>query len=192
MPDGDLLVSTVNTDEQKQYDGNNAVDRLSPSLTLRDFFAPTNWRHLNLVDFDPGSVGPTVIAGDRVFQVGKDGIAICWTLITSVGSAATCSGSRSMAVATPSAPPRIAHPWSMCPAITALPLCALRDPASTLPGEAPDFRSGSPIAAGLVWDFDFEGGSLWGFDPLSGSARQKVSVGYGEHFVSLSSSSGRL
>lgn len=30
------------------------------------------------------------------------------------------------------------------------------------------------------------------FDPLSGSVRQKVSAGYGEHFVSLSSSSGRL
>lgn len=58
---------------------------------------------------------------------------------------------------------------------------------------SPDFRSGSPIvAAGLVWDFDFEGGYLWGLDPGSGAVRQKVAVGYGEHFVSLSSSSGRL
>ncbi len=23
------------------------MDRLSPSLTLRDFFAPNNWKHLN-------------------------------------------------------------------------------------------------------------------------------------------------
>jgi outer membrane protein assembly factor BamB len=31
-PNGELLVTTGNTDEQKQYDGNNAVVRLSPTL----------------------------------------------------------------------------------------------------------------------------------------------------------------
>jgi len=48
------------------------------------------------------------------------------------------------------------------------------------------------LAAGLVWDFDFEGGFVWGFNPGTGVVRQKVATGYGEHFVSLSASGGRL
>jgi hypothetical protein len=57
----------------------------------------------------------------------------------------------------------------------------------------PDFRSGSPIVAGgLAWDYDFEGGFVWGLDARTGAVRQTVLVGTGEHFVSLSSGAGRL
>ena len=60
MPDGDLLVSTGNTDEHKQYDGNNAVDRLSPSLTLRDFLRPHQ-----LEASEPGRLRPRQCRADR-------------------------------------------------------------------------------------------------------------------------------
>lgn len=43
-----------------------------------------------------------------------------------------------------------------------------------------------------MWDFDFEGGYLWGLDAGSGAVRQKVLIGSGEHFVSVSASAGGL
>jgi len=193
MPDGDLLVSTGNTDEQKQYDGNNAVDRLSPSLTLRDFFAPNNWKHLNQVDFDLGSVGPTLLAGDRVFQVGKDGIGYLLDANHLGGIGAQLFGEVLNGGCYAIGATAYRAPLVYVPCDHSLTAVRVAGSRFDVAWRSPDFRSGSPIvAAGMVWDFDFEGGSLWGFEPLSGAVRQKVSVGYGEHFVSLSSSSGRL
>ena len=48
------------------------------------------------------------------------------------------------------------------------------------------------MARGLAWDYDFDGGHVWGLDAASGMVRQKVLVGTGEHFVSPSASVGRL
>jgi hypothetical protein len=134
-----------------------------------------------------------VIAGDRVFQVGKDGIGYLLDADHLGGIGGHLFGKPldcgCYAIgATAYRPPLVYVPCDHS-------LTAVRVAGSSfdVAWRGPDFRSGSPIvAAGLVWDFDFEGGSLWGFDPLSGSARQKVSVGYGEHFVSRRSSSGRL
>jgi hypothetical protein len=56
-----------------------------------------------------------------------------------------------------------------------------------------DIRSGSPIVAGgLVWVIDFQGGYLFGLGRSDGKVKQKVRVGEAEHFVSPSSSGGRL
>ena len=194
LPDGDLLVSTGNTDEATQFDGGNAVVRLSPALARRDLFAPPNWASLNRTDMDLGSVGPTLVAGNRVFQVGKGGVGYLLDLDSLGGLGgdryhSPLSGGCYAIGATAYRAPLVFVPCDHS-------LTAVRiddgSPRFDVAWRSPDFRSGSPIVAGgLVWDYDFEGGFLWGFD-LSGRVRQKALVGTGEHFVAPSAAGGRL
>ncbi|HLQ03927.1 MAG TPA: PQQ-binding-like beta-propeller repeat protein, partial [Nitrososphaerales archaeon] len=71
---GDLLVSTGNSFASSVFDYGDGVIRLSPSLQLLDWFAPSNWVALNNGDTDIGSVGPSLLGPDLLFQIGKDGL----------------------------------------------------------------------------------------------------------------------
>src|SRR2546428_7228105 len=70
---GDLLVSTGNSFASSVFDYGDSVIRLSPSLQLLDWFAPSDWVALNNGDTDLGSVGPSLLGPDLIFQIGKDG-----------------------------------------------------------------------------------------------------------------------
>ncbi len=72
--DGSLLLASGNSTSQSAYDYGNAVVRLTPSLTLADSFAPSDWQSLNATDTDLGSTSPVVLPADRVFQIGKNGV----------------------------------------------------------------------------------------------------------------------
>jgi len=116
---------------------------------------------LNQVDFDLGSVGPTLLEGDRVFQVGKDGIGYVLDALTLVASAAICSASRSTRLLRDRCH-RLRSPLVYVPCDHSLTAVRVTGSRFDVAWRSPDFRSGSPIvAAGLVWDFDFEGGYLW-------------------------------
>jgi hypothetical protein len=193
LPDGDLLVATGNTDETNTYDGSEAVARLTPDLRKVDFFAPVNWPHMNQTDLDLGSVGPTLLGGGHVFQVGKEGVGYLLdpSQLGGVGGqlfSSPLSGGCYAIGATAYRAPLVYVPCDH--GLTAVRVNSSR---FAVAWRGPDFRSGSPIVAGgLVWDYDFEGGYVWGLDAGSGAVRQKVLVGTGEHFVSLSASAGRL
>jgi outer membrane protein assembly factor BamB len=193
LPGGDLLVSTGNTDETTTYDGSEAVVRLTPDLERMDFFAPANWPRLNQTDFDLGSVGPTLLDDGHVFQVGKEGVGYLLDAnhLGGVGGqlyARPLAGGCYAIGATAYLAPLVYVPCDH--SLTAVRVSGSRFDVAW---RGPDFRSGSPIVArGLVWDYDFEGGFVWGFDATTGVVRQKVLVGTGEHFVSLSAAGGRL
>ena len=72
---GDLWVITGNTVSQSAFDYGNSVIRLSPGLSVLDYFAPTNWAALNAADLDLNSLGQTLLPGGRVLAVGKNGVA---------------------------------------------------------------------------------------------------------------------
>lgn len=149
--------------------------------------------HPYRVDFDLGGVGPTLLAGDRVFRVGKDGIGYLLDGNHLGGIGAQLFGKALDGGCYAIGATAYCSPLVYVPCDHSLTAVRVAGSRFDVAWRGPDFRSRAPIvAAGLVSDFDFEGGSLWGFDPLSGSVRQKVSVGYGEHFVSLSSRWGRL
>jgi hypothetical protein len=194
LPNGDLLVSTGNTDEVRTYDGgSNAVDRLTPALQRTDFFTPDDWKRLNQADLDIGGLGPTLVDGGRVFQAGKGGTGYLLDSnhLGGVGGQAfkrPIPGGCYAIGATAYRAPLVYLPCDHG-------LVAVRPRAASFDiawRSGPRFRSGSPIVAGLVWDLDFEGGFLWGLDAGTGAVRQKVAIGVGEHFTSLSSSAGRL
>jgi outer membrane protein assembly factor BamB len=193
LPDGDLLVTTGNTDETQAFDGGNEVARLTPDLRRTDFFAPADWAHLNQVDLDLGSVGATLLDGGLVFAVGKEGVGYLLDLnhLGGVGgqvfSAALSGGCYAIGATAYRAP------LVYVPCDHSLTAVRVTGPRFAVAWRGPDFRSGSPIVSGgLVWDYDFEGGYVWGLDASTGAVRQKLLVGTGEHFVSLATSAGRL
>jgi len=75
LPGGDLLVSTGNgAASGGAWDKSDSVLRLSPLLTLKDGFAPTEWAKENSDDADLGSMGPVLLPGaSRVVAAGKRG-----------------------------------------------------------------------------------------------------------------------
>src|SRR5262249_39624291 len=72
--DGDIYAATGNGSSTSEFDGANAVVRLSLDLKLLDFFAPSDWAELSRRDADLGSAGPILLGNDRILQVGKTGI----------------------------------------------------------------------------------------------------------------------
>jgi outer membrane protein assembly factor BamB len=73
--DGSLFLASGNSASARTFDYGNSVVRLSPTLQLQDYWAPTNWLQLNTNDADLGSTSPVLLPNNRVFQVGKEGIA---------------------------------------------------------------------------------------------------------------------
>lgn len=72
--DGSLYLTSGNSSSTTSYDYGNSVVHLSADLRLLDSFAPTNWAALNRGDVDLGATGPALLPGNRIFQVGKNGI----------------------------------------------------------------------------------------------------------------------
>src|SRR5207248_4477980 len=68
---GDLWVSTGNSESNGSFDYGNTVVHLSPQLKAVDFFAPTNWLRLNQGDVDLGSIGPALVGATRVLAAGQ-------------------------------------------------------------------------------------------------------------------------
>src|SRR6266513_487457 len=64
---GNLFVVTGNGDATSGFDYGNSVIRLSPKLKQTDFYRASNAAQLNQSDTDLGSVGPTLLGGDRMF-----------------------------------------------------------------------------------------------------------------------------
>lgn len=88
---GNVYVATGNGDvggstpcDNSSYvansDYSDAVVKLTPTLTVTDFFAPTgkftppSWCTDNASDTDLASVGPILVGGNQVFALGKSGI----------------------------------------------------------------------------------------------------------------------
>ncbi len=187
---GDLWVTTGNSESQGSFDYGNAVIRLSPELTVQDYFAPTDWVDLNAGDVDLGSLGPVLLENGRVLAVGKSGTAYLLDsanlghvggelVSTSIGSsafgAAATLGSMVFVPGTGA-------------------LVALR-----VSGDAIEVAwssqggAGPPIvAAGAVWAL-FHDGQLKALDPATGAVSFSAQLAPPvSRFVSLSAAGGRL
>lgn len=70
---GDVWVAAGNgsVGSPGRYDDSDSVLELSPSLTLRQFFAPSDWYSDNANDRDLGSSVPAVLPNGLVVQAGK-------------------------------------------------------------------------------------------------------------------------
>jgi outer membrane protein assembly factor BamB len=192
LPNGHLLVPTANSDGV-EYDNNNAVIRLTPELRKADLFAPSNWASLNESDVDLGSVGPTFLDPDGVFQVGKEGVGYLLALDNLGGIGGQRYASKLDGGCYAIGTTAYRAPLVYVPCDHGVKAVRVGSDRFDVAWTGPDMRSGSPIlAGGLLWDIEFERGYLWGLDPDTGQVKQKVAVGTAEHFVSPGASAGRL
>jgi len=188
---GNVYVADGNgnaTSSGDAFDYSDAVLKLTPTMQLLDWFAPTTWYSDNYYDLDLGSSQPELLPNGKLFQIGKtqtvfvlnpnhlghvDGAVPTFTLCSDngggdahggdaiVGSLVVVAcGSGLDAARFSSAPPYGAEVWSQ--------------PAS----------SGPPVyAAGLVWSVDPGSGTLYGLFPSTGGVKVQYAVGsFQNHF----------
>ncbi|HEV3212404.1 MAG TPA: hypothetical protein VGZ03_03305 [Acidimicrobiales bacterium] len=186
---GDVFVADGNgnaTSQGDPFDFSDAVLKLSPTMKLLDWFAPTTWYSDNGADLDLGSSQPELLPNGRLIQIGKTqtvyvlnpnhlghvtGAVPTFTMCNGLGDAhggaaivgslvvIACSGGLDAAHYT-STPPYGAEVWSQ------------------------SNTGGPPVyGAGLVWSIDWSSGTLYGLVPSTGNVQVQYPAGsFQNHF----------
>lgn len=175
------------------WDFGNGVLKLDANATMVDFWAPADWCSLSASDTDIGSVGPALLQGGLLFQSGKNGTGY---LISSgrmgnfggeLFSAQVCGGEVLGGTA-------YSAPYLYVPCggggVTGI---QVSGNSFNVLWHAGSFSPGPPIVAGgLMWAMSTGGGSLYGFDAVTGAQRVHVSLsgGSSNHFPTPTADSG--
>jgi outer membrane protein assembly factor BamB len=191
---GDILISTGNSNSTRDsnYDYGESVIKLSPTLQVLDYFAPTNWAQLNYEDLDLGSVGPTILNSNTVFQTGKQGVGYLLQMDhlggiggeEYLGSVCTSGAYGGVAYAAPYLYVPCVQDGIIALNVTLGASASFSRVWSTMP-----FFAGAPIVAdGAVWTVDIvdlgQNGILYALNPLNGNVLFNATIGSVGHFVS--------
>jgi outer membrane protein assembly factor BamB len=175
------------------YDDSDSILRLSPSLKLVQFFAPSTWAANNSSDLDM-SVAPALLSDGQVILTGKSRIVYLLNRAdlggiggqeASLGSA--CSQDIDGGVA-------VQGTTVYLPCTSGIvAVRAVKSPAALHLLWSSGTGGGPPIvAAGLVWTIG-QNGILYGLDPATGAVRQQASIGVpANHFPTPSVADGLL
>ncbi|MDQ1365683.1 MAG: hypothetical protein QOE57_1725 [Acidimicrobiaceae bacterium] len=173
-PSGDIFVATGNGSSTTGFDFGDAVIRLGPDLSIKDYFAADNFSQLNMTDTDLGSMSPVLLPGDRVVVAGKDGIARLLNksnlghVSPPPASLQACSGAFGAAAAVGDTV------YLAC--TDSLVALRVRDDKLTVLWRAPG-GTGPPIVAyGHLWAITL-GGQLRQFNPANGHVTYQRDIG---------------
>ncbi len=190
---GDVFVATGNGESTTEFDHGNSVIRLSPELTERDFFAPANWADLSALDLDLGSVGPALLPGGLVFQVGKEGIGYLLRASSLGGIGGEAFAAEVCPVA--GAFGGTAHAAAMIYVPCTDGLVALRLDAGasfSVAWRSPSFFAGPPIVSGgAVWTIT-RAAELVALDAATGAPVFQTALGGVTNFATPASDGGRI
>ncbi len=187
LPGGDLLVTTGNGEAVGgEWDHSDSVLRLTPTLQLRDGFAPVGWAQENSVDADLGSTGPVLLpGGHRVIAAGKGGgvyLADVDRLGGVGGQLARLSGCRSYggsAVTAAAGGGAVVY----LPCSEGLTQFTVGADDRITQGWRSAGVNSSPVLVGhTVWAVD-TAGTLHGLEAANGAARASVPVGAASRFA---------
>ena len=185
---GDLFVATGNGDSSG-FDYGNSVLALSPRLEQIGFFRASNSGANNLTDTDLGSTGPTLLDGNRLFVIGKDGVGLLLssTRLGGVGGQLfeqkVCSGGYGgMAYRAP---------FIYVPCTDGLVALRLSGNSFSIAWMKGSDAGAPVVAGGAVWTID-GGGMLHAYAPDSGAELVSFEVGAVTHFPSPGAGGGRL
>jgi outer membrane protein assembly factor BamB len=186
---GNLFVATGNGDATSGFDFGNSVIRLSPKLMQTDFYHAPNSAELNQGDTDLGSVGPTLLGGNRMFAIGKEGLGLILSTTHLGGTGGelfardVCSGGAFGGLA-------YQAPFVYVPCSSGL--YALSVAGNSFSAAWQAGSSGPPIVAGgVVWSIDDEA-VLHGYAPDTGASVVSVGLGSVTHFPTPAAGGGRL
>jgi outer membrane protein assembly factor BamB len=187
-PDGSVYVVTGNA-FGSGFGNSNAVLQLSPDLgSVKSYFAPSNWAALNASDVDLGSVGATLLSGDRVLAIGKEGVAYLLRAgaLGGVGGEITsrhvCSGAwgGTAWVGSNVFVPCLDGLYALSVGSTIDVLWHARNPVL-----------GSPIvSAGAVWAIEPGSGTLFALSPADGHLLFSTGLGTAMHFSTPAATDG--
>jgi outer membrane protein assembly factor BamB len=190
---GALFVATGNSDATSSPDEGDTVIKLSPTLQRLDTFTPSDWAAHNARDLDLGTVGPALLEGGLLFQIGKPGIGYVLRAdhLGGIGgelaSAQICNSAYGGTASQASAV------YVSCrDGVVAVDIDPVK-PALNIAWRGPRFNAGPPIVAhGLVWTLDLTAGELFGLDPQTGATRVRQSLGSVAHFTTPATDATRL
>ena len=190
-PSGDLFVTTGNSASSRHFDFGNAVIRLSPSLQEKDYFAPTDWAALNAGDTDLGSLAPSLLGNNTIFQIGKQGVGFLLneSHLGNIGgqefNSTVCGG---VFGGTAYVYPVIYVPCGG--GMIALKVDFSNASFSVL-WTGPKFGTSSPIVAGnAVWTIDTSSATLYALNLTNGTQLYSHDLGSVAHFVTPSAAGG--
>jgi hypothetical protein len=190
---GDVLVATGNSGSTTTFDYGESVIRLSPSLSVLDYWAPSNWVALNQGDVDIGSVGPTILGNNRIFQAGKAGVGylLAANHLGGVGgevfSADVCAGGGVFGGTAYAAP----YIYVPCNNGLAAVLVAPDGNSFSVAWRGPSGNARPPIVAGgLVWSLYPT--ALEAFSPTTGTPVYQAAVSGIATFSTPSSGAGQV
>ncbi len=191
---GNVYVPTGNAANGpgQPYDHGDTLEKLSPTATELDYWAPTTWAQDSGSDADLGSVSPELLPGNLIYQGGKNGngylvsstnlghisggvyqAPVCNSFGSDAYSAgilyvACTSGVHALNIDT--AGQRFSARWT-----------------------GPSDANGPPIlAGGRVWVTSTGNSKLYGLDPNTGAVQVTQATPAMEHFVTPAASDGRL
>ncbi len=194
---GNVFVATGNTFSTSTFDYGESVIKLSPSLAVLDYFAPSDWASLNAGDTDLGSIGPAILANGWIFQTGKagEGYVLNQGNLGHIGGQAftahVCPGQTADATFGGTA---YAAPYVYVPCTNGV--VALNVNTGATPSFAFAWQGvgGEPpiVAGGVVWTID-RAGTLFGLDPATGATRYNLPlISATAHFATPSAGGGRI
>jgi outer membrane protein assembly factor BamB len=187
---GSLFVVTGNGDATSGFDFGNSVLRLSPKLRQTGFYHAPNSSQLNQSDTDLGSVGPTLLGGDRMFVIGKEGLGLIISTSNLGGTGGELFGQN---VCPGGAFGGLAYQAPLVYVPCTSGLRAVRVSGNSF---SPVWQQGSSagppiVAGGVVWTID-DGGVLHGYAADSGNPVASVDLGSSTHFPTPAAGGGRL
>jgi outer membrane protein assembly factor BamB len=187
---GALYVVTGNGSPTQSFAYSNSVIQLSPDLHVRSYFAPGDWRSLDAIDADLGSVGATLLPSlGVVIAVGKQGVAYLLRA-DALGGVAGQIASRSVCAGAWGGT-AWSGPMVLVPCSDGLVALSVTQTSLSIAWKAPNPRLGSPIiAAGAVWAIEPETGRLFALDLSSGSVLYTANLGGSKHFSTPAATEG--
>jgi PQQ-like domain len=187
---GDLFVVTGNGDMAQGFDEGNSAIRLSPKLKQLDFYRASNSAQLNQTDTDLGSVGPTLIARNRLFVIGKEGLGLILNADHLGGtggqlfSQQVCSGGAFGGLA-------FQAPFVYVPCTDGLHAVRVNGDSFSSAWKAGSSAGAPILAGGAVWTID--NSTLHAYAPATGGSIAGFDLGgQTTHFPSPAAGGGRL
>lgn len=187
---GDIYFVTGNGPTSSSFDYSDSIIELSPDLSVKSYFAPSNWMALSGGDVDLGALGATVLPeAGVVLAVGKDGVAY----VAGAGALGGVGGQRARVSLCGGAYGGTA--WTggtvFVPCTDGLYAVEVNAGSVSVRWRNGSVRSASPIiAAGAVWAIDPSSATLSALDPASGALRYSTSLGAAVHFATPAATDG--
>ena len=185
---GNLYVATGNGSSTTSFDFGNAVIRLTPTLRLAGFFAPSDAPALSSQDLDLGSTGVLLLPGGRAFIIGKTGVG--YLLSTrQLGGVGHPLASRSICDAAFGGD---AYAGGVIYVPCTNGVVAVRVAGNRLRvlWRRAAATQSPIVSAGAVWAVG--DGTLYQLDAGTGAIRFSASIGEAAHFASPAASGGRI